>query len=169
MEGEGLSVDEQVMAVILAVLVVVGVFAGSQTLFASRVVEPFSELGVLGSEVKIGDYPRELIVKEPFTLYLYVGNREGRVMYYAVLVKLGNKTTSISDEEPMDVPAFARYEVVLLDGKNWTKPVTLSVEEPGVNYRLVFELWTYNEGVRDFEYHGRWCQLWLNVTKPAVP
>jgi len=168
-EGEGLIVDEQVMAVLLAVLVVVGAFAGSQTFFPDRIVEPFSELGILGPEAKIGDYPRELIVREPFTLYLYVGNHEGRVMYYAVLVKLGNRTTSISNEEPMDVPVFARYGVVLLDGKNWTRPVTLSVEEPGVNYKLVFELWAYNEGVRDFVYHGRWCQLWLNVTKPAVP
>jgi len=168
MESEGLIVDEQVMAVVLAVLVIVGVFAGSQTFFAGRVVESFSELGVLGPKMKIGDYPRELIVDESFTLYLYVGNHEGRVMYYALLVKLGDRTTSISDGEPMDVSVFARYEIVLLDGKNWTRPVTLSVEEPGVNYRLVFELWTYNEGVRDFVYHGRWCQLWLNVTKPAV-
>jgi len=168
-ESEGLIVDEQVKAVVLTALVVIGVFACSQTFFAARVVEPFSELGLLGPKMKIGDYPRELIVRESFTLYLYVGNHEGRVMYYAVLVKLGNRTTSISDEEPMDVPVFARYEVVLLDGKNWTRPVTLSVEEPGVNYRLVFELWTYNEGVHDFKYHGRWCQLWLNVTKPVVP
>lgn len=162
-------VDEKVTAVVLAVLVGVGVFAGSQIFFTNRVVEPFSELGVLGPKMKISDYPRELIVGEPFTLYLYVGNHEGRVMYYAVLVKLGNKTTSISGEEPMDVPTFARYEVMLLDGKNWTRSVTLSVEEPGVNYRIVFELWVYNEGIRDFEYHGRWVQLWLNVTRPAVP
>jgi len=168
-EGEGLIVDEQVMAVVLTVLVVVGVFAGFQTFFTGRVVEPFSELGVLGPKMKIGDYPRELIAGEPFSLYLYVGNHEGRVMYYAVLVKLGNGTTSISAEESMDVPVFARHEVVLQDGKNWTRPVTLSIEEPGVNHRLVFELWVYIEGVRDFEYHGRWCQLWLNVTKPAVP
>lgn len=169
MEGEGLIVDEQVMAVVLAVLIVVGVFPGFQTFFAGRVDEPFSEFGVLGPEVKIGGYPRELIVEEPFTLYLYVGNHEGRVMYYVVLVKLGNRTTMISDEEPMDIQAFTRYEVVLLTEKNWTRPVTLSIEEPGVNYRLVFELWTYNEGIRDFEYHRRWCQLWLNVTKPAGP
>ena len=169
MEGEGLIVDAEVMAVVLAVLVIVGVFASSQTLFAGRVTEPFSELGVLGPKMKIGDYPRELIVGEPFTLYLYVGNHEGKVTYYAVLAKLGNGNTSVSAEEPMNVPVFSRYEVVLQDGKNWTRPVTLSIEEPGVNHRLVFELWVYSEDARDFEYHERWCQLWLNVTKPAVP
>lgn len=162
-------IDEEVMAVILVVLVVVGVFAGSQTIFAGRVVEPFSELGVLGPKMKIGDYPKEVIAGENFSLYLYVGNHEGKVMYYAVLVKLGNATTLISTEEPLEVAEMARYEIMLLDGKNCTKPFTLSLAEAGVNYRLVFELWAYDEGVHDFEYQRRWCQLWLNATKPVVP
>lgn len=161
-------IDEEVMAVVIAVIVVVGVFACSQTIFAGRVTESFSELAVLGSEMKIGDYPEEVAAGEAFSLYLYVGNHEGKVMRYAVLVKLGNKTTLVSSEEPMPVPVTSRYEVVLLHGGNWTKPITLSVEEPGVNYRLVFELWAYDEAVLDFGFHGRWCQLWLNVTGPAA-
>lgn len=160
-------IDEEVMAVILAVLVVAGAFACSQAFLANRAVEPFSELGILGPNMKIGDYPRELVAGEPFTLYLYVGNHEGRVMYYAILAKLGNKTTPINSSEPMDAPVLARYEVVLLNGRNWTRPITLSIGEPGVNYRLVFELWAYDEHIHNFKYTGRWCQLWLNVTRPG--
>ena len=154
------------MAVILAVIVVIGVFAASQSFFAGRVMEPFSELAVLGPEMKIRGYPKEVAAEETFTLHLYVGNHEGKVLYYAVLMKLGNKTTSISGEEPMDAPVLSRYEVVLLHGGNWTRPITLSVEEPGMNYRLVFELWIYDETVHSFRYHARWIQLWLNVTGP---
>ena len=146
----------------------VGVFACSQTLFAGRVTEPFSELAVLGSEMKIGYYPKEVAVDEAFNLYLYVGNHEGKVMHYAVMVKLGNKTTPVSSEEPTPVPVLSKYEAVLLHGGNCTKPITLSVEEPRVNYLLVFELWAYDEAVHDFEYQGRWCQLWLNVTGPEA-
>ena len=157
------------MAVVLAILVAVGGSSASQTLFAGRVVEPFSELGVLGPEGKIGGYPREAAVGENFTLYLYVGNYEGRAAYYAVLVKLGGVNISVSDVEPMDAPVVARFEVVLPHGGNWTRPVTLSVGEPGLNRRLVFELWVYDTGVKGFKYHSRWCQLWLNVTAPTAP
>ena len=162
-------IDEEVMAVVLAVLVVVGGFSASQTLFAGRIVEPFSKLGVLGPERKIGGYPRKVAVGENFTLYLYVGNHEGRVMYYAVLVKLGDANMSVSDVEPMDAPVMVRFEVVLPHGGNWTRPVTLSIGEPGLNRRLVFELWAYDIGAQGFKYHSRWCQLWLNVTASTIP
>jgi len=157
------------MAVVLAVIVVVGAFTVSQPFLASQVGEPFSELAVLGPEMKIGGYPKEVVVGENFTLYLYVGNHKGKVMYYAVLVKLGDRTTLINETEPMDVPVIARYEVVLPHDGNWTRPITLSLGEPGLNLRLVFELWVYDGGLHDFIYDVRWCQLWLNVTMPTTP
>ncbi|MCP8309502.1 MAG: DUF1616 domain-containing protein, partial [archaeon] len=83
-------IDEEVSTVALAVIVVIGAFSVSQAFLAGRVVEPFSELAVLGQNQKIGDYPKSLMVSENFTLYLYVGNHEGKVMYYRVYVKLGN-------------------------------------------------------------------------------
>jgi uncharacterized membrane protein len=162
--GSRVLIDEEVMAVVLAVIIVVAIFAGSQLFFAGGVVEPFSELAILGPEMKIGDYPGEVVAEEAFTLYLHVGNHEGRVLYYAVMIKLGNQTTPVSSEEPMPVPVLSKYEVILLHGGNWTKPITLNVTQPGVNYRLVFELWVYDEAVRSFSYVGHWCQLWLNVT-----
>ncbi|MBO3754897.1 MAG: DUF1616 domain-containing protein, partial [Candidatus Brockarchaeota archaeon] len=145
-----------------------GCFTASQAFFAGRTVEPFSELAILGPRMKIADYPREVVAGESFKLYLYVGNHEGRVMYYAVLVKLGNRTTEINETQPMNAPVIARYEVVLQNGGNFTRPITLSIGEPGLNYRLVFELWIYDEVSDGFKYHGRWCQLWLNATPSAA-
>jgi len=163
-----LMVDEEVTAVVLAVLVVVGVFAVSQTVFAGGVVEPFSELGVLGPNKKIGDYPRELAADEPFNLILYLGNHEGRVMYYRVLVKLGDRTSNVTDTKPLDAPILASYESIIGNGGNQTIPITLSLGEAGLNWRLLFELYIYNTEMDGFEYHGRWCQLWLNVTQPPI-
>ena len=162
-------IDEQVLAVVLTIILVAAGIAVFQIFPIGRTVEPFSELAVLGPGMKIADYPKEIVAGESFMLYLYVRNYEGKVMYYDVRVKLGNRSTHVNETEPMNVPVMARYEVVLLDGDNFTWPVTLSIDEAGVNYRLVFEMWVYDEGSDGFRYHGRWCQLWLNVTAPMVP
>ncbi len=161
-------IDEEVTAVVLAVVVVVGVFSVSQTIFAGRIVEPFSELAVLGPGKMIGDYPSTVVTGEPFQLYLYVGNHEGHAMYYRVLVKLSDQASNVSETQPLDAPALAYYETVVQHGGNQTRPITLSLGTAGLNRRLVFELHAYNTELERFTYHGRWCQLWLNVTEPAT-
>lgn len=50
--------NEEVLAVLAAIVLVAAVLAGVQVLNAGRVVEPFSELGLLGPEGKIGSYPK---------------------------------------------------------------------------------------------------------------
>lgn len=160
-------IDEEVTAVVLAIIVVAGTFAASQALLAGRVVEPFSELGLLGPKMKIGDYPKAVLANDTFKLYLYVGNHEGRVMYYVVLAKLGDRATFINETVPADAPVIATYEVILPHGHNVTVPVELSIPEPKVNARLIFEMWVLDGG--ELKYHGRWVQLWVNVTAPAVP
>ena len=163
-------VDEEVLAVVLAVITAAGILTASQTLPVGRVAEPFSELAILGPEMKIGNYPREVAAGESFKLHVYVGNHEGRVMYYAVLIKLGNKSTPINETEPTNAPIIARYESILLNSnsENHTYPITLRIDKPGVNYRLIFELWRYDESIHRFRYHQRWCQLWLNVTESSL-
>ena len=147
---------------LIAVIVVVGVFATSQLVFGERIVDPFSELAVLGPNMKIGDYPAEVFEDEPFTLHLYVGNQEGQVKYYSVLVKVGDASSTINASVFMDVPVLERFDSVLLSGENWTQPVSLSINEPATNLRLTFELWVLEETL---QYDGRFCQIWMNVTK----
>ena len=155
--------SSEAWAVVMAVILVGAVFAASQIITAGRVTEPFSELGVLGPKMKIGDYPRTVIVGEKFRLYLYVGNHMGKPIYYVVFVKLGNASTPV---DPMPVEPFMRLDLILMHGENRTVPVDIGLTESGVDKRLIFELWVYNSTVKDFTYHGRWCQLWLNVTAP---
>lgn len=157
-------IEEEVKAVALVIIGLMGAVAVYPVLEASRVVEPFSELGVLGPYMKIGDYPRELVVGEEFNLYLYVGNHEGTTQYYRVLVKLGDQSMNVSNTMPLDAPVVAQYDVVLSNEFNSTIPITLSVGKAGLNQRLVFELYKYDVDSGGFVYHQRWNQLWLNVT-----
>ncbi len=157
-------IDEEVSAVVLAIIVVAGVFAFSQFLFSKRVVEPFSELGVLGPKKKIGDYPKIVHVNEPLKLYLYIGNHEGKIMYYRVYVKLGNKSTVINENVSANAEVIDVFEAVLAHNQNLTLPINILVNRKVRDARLIFEMWVYNEEIKGFKYNGRWLQLWLNVT-----
>ena len=157
--------DEEVFAVVLAILVVVGVFSIAQIYYAGKVVEPFSILAVLGPEGKIGGYPSEVHVGEKFKLYLFVRNFEGRVMYYVVYVKLGNRSVPLNSTRPYPAPVLGRFERVLLHNETWMFPIYLVINKSGLNFRVVFELWIYNETIADEQFYQRTCQLWINVTE----
>ncbi|MCS7120861.1 MAG: DUF1616 domain-containing protein [Candidatus Bathyarchaeota archaeon] len=160
--------DEEVLAVISAIVLVSTVFAVVQVFNAGRVVEPFSELGLLGPDGLIGGYPKEVSVGQPFRLNVYVGNHEGRVMYYLVLVKVGDNSSTINDSSPLNADAILEIRTVLTHNSSVVVPVNVTLYEPGLNRRLVFEMWIYNETSRGFSYHGRWNQLWLNVTGSSM-
>ena len=159
-------IDDEVKAVVLAIIVVVGVFAASQTIYAGRVVEPFSELGLLGPNKKIGDYPKEVVVGLPYRLYIYVGNHEGEVKYYRVLIKLGDAETFINETTPADAPIIHSFDQVLMHNQTVIRPYDMVINSTGTNLRLLVELWSFDPERDEFVYTGRWNQLWLNATAP---
>lgn len=153
--------DEEVMAVVAAIIVVVTVFAVSQ-LFLTGIVEPFSELAVLGEDMKIGDYPSNVVRGEEFTIYVYIGNYVGKTMLYDVEVKLGNKTTPV---DPSPATPVKRIHLALAHNSSRKIPLTLSLNDTG-EWRIIFELWEYNDTAKTFTYGGKWCQIWVNVEPP---
>ena len=157
--------DERIQVAILVVLAAYGVLVAAPVVLGDRVVEPFSELGLLGPEMKLGDYPSEVMVGEEFDLYLYLGNHMGELSYYRVYAKLGDSGMNVSDSVPYGGVVVEDYEYVLVDDANVTLPISLSLGEAGVNKRLVFELHRFDGD--DFVYDGIWVQLWLNVTAPG--
>lgn len=158
-------IDEDVKTVLVGLLLVVAGFTVFHAFFSDRVVEPFSELGILGPNLKIGDYPRELGVGEEFDLYLYLGNHMGAPQMYRVYVKLGDRGLNISDTSAYPAPVLTYYDHSLGDKQNVTIPITLSLPEAGVNRRLVFEMHRFDVESGGYSYHERWNQLWLNVTE----
>uniref|UniRef100_A0A7C3EWY8 DUF1616 domain-containing protein n=1 Tax=Candidatus Methanomethylicus mesodigestus TaxID=1867258 RepID=A0A7C3EWY8_9CREN len=155
-------IDEEVRAVVLAVIVISAALSASQAMTAGRVAEAFSAIGILGPEMKIGDHPKTVIVGEPFNLYVYIENQEGRTMYYTVLAKVGNNSTAVNETAPAGLEPFAAYRSILAHGQNATIPVEISLASPAQNAKLIFELWAIGEN--GAYYTGRWNHLWMNVT-----
>lgn len=161
-----MRLDEKIQAFIMIALLALGILTAAPVIIGDRVVEPFSELGILGPNMKLGDYPREIPSGENIDLYLYLGNHEGTIIYYRVHVKLGDQSTNVSDTMPYQGEILSTYERVLDDENNCTIPISISLIETGINKRVVFELYEYKSEIREFEYEGNWVQLWVNVTEP---
>ena len=160
-------IDDNLQAAAVGVIVLIAVFNVSGYYFANRNVEPFSELGILGPNQKIADYPTSVLTGQNFTLYLYVGNHEGHVMYYQVLVKLGDRSNA-NGNASLAAPSIASYSMILRDNQTYLSPVTLSLGHNGTNVRLVFELWAFQTNTTSFVYDLRTTRIYMIVTGPSL-
>jgi uncharacterized membrane protein len=163
-EGEKRLIDEQARAAVVGIIVIIAAVNASSFFLANRVTEPFSELGVLGPTQKISGYPTNLTVGQGFLLYGYVGNHEGTVNYYQVLVKLGNQGTLIGNSTSANAPELSSYGLVLASNQSSIFPMRLALDTAGLNQRVIFELWMLNSTSSQFDYTGLWNQIWVNVT-----
>lgn len=134
-----------------------------------------------------------------WTLYLY--NHMGEAQYVAVRVKLLNSkilAPNSTSRNPSPAPVVYEVRRVLLDNETWLYPFSWSVEEievigdllqidllsvngdlfqtsvfteDGNNFRMVLELWVYDEGLNEFrfgwssgnELRCAWNQIWFNA------
>ena len=119
---------------------------------------------MLGPGQKIGGYPTTVAARQPFTLYVYVGDHEGVVGYYQVLIKEGNQATVVSNSTAANLPPVMTNSFVLDDNSSIIFPVSASMVTAGLNQRLIFELWMFNSTTTSFGYTGLWNQIWINVT-----
>ncbi len=155
---------EQVCAVFLGITIVLAAVVAYQEFMPKTAGEQFSELGILGPNLKLGDYPSNVVSTETVHLFVYVGNRMSQPMFYNVQVKLGDNDTVLA---PANLTSIKEYQQVLPNNGTWTFPVDVTLNKIGDNQRLIFELWAYNTTTNQNQYHGRWGQIWLNVTAPA--
>ncbi|MCS7098465.1 MAG: DUF1616 domain-containing protein [Candidatus Methanomethyliaceae archaeon] len=149
--------DEEVLAVLSAIVIVASVFAVAQAINSERIIEPFSELGLLGPNMKIGDYPKQVFTGIPFLLHIYIGNHEGKTMLYKILVKVSNESGPSFPSEPI-----MEFIIALQHNQSKIIPVEIILNDPGINKRLIFEMWILNG--TNFVFYNRWNQLWLNVS-----
>lgn len=155
---------QQLCAVFLGITVILASVVVYQDFIPKSRGEQFSELGILGPNLKLGDYPSEVVSSEKVHLYAYVGNQMGQPMFYTVQVKLGDNNTAIN---PANLTSVRQYQQVLPSNGTWTFPVDVTMNKVGDNQRLIFELWVYNATTNLNQYHERWGQIWVNVTAPA--
>ena len=156
---------QHVCAGFLGITIIIALVAVSGVIMPKNMGEQFSELGVLGPNMKLGDYPSQVVESETVNLYVYVGNHMGQPMFYTVALKLGDNNTAIN---PANTPVIQQYRQVVPENQTWMFPVSVTLNQAGLNQRLIFELWAYNQTTNALQYHERWGQIWLNVTAPAV-
>lgn len=156
---------EQVCAVIIVITLFVAVFAVLPLFLPKHSGEQFSELGLLGPNLTLGDFPSQVVVGDSVHFVVYIGNHMGKPMYYRVLVKLGDNNTTVN---PASTQAIQEFDKVLPHTGALTFPVNITLTQPGLNQRIIFELWVYNETINQNQYHDRWVHVWLNVTAPAT-
>ena len=155
---------EEVCAVILGVTVLIALVVTAPFFLPKNTSEQFSELGILGPNMQLGDYPTQIVAGQTVNLYVYVGNQMGQPMYYDVMVKLGDNNTTV---DPAPITPIQQFTSVLPSNGTWTFPVHAALMQPGLNQRIIFELWIYNETISQMQYNDRWGQVWLNVTARA--
>lgn len=155
---------EQLCAIILGITIIIAFFSVSLIVLPKNQGEQFSELGILGPNMKLGDYPNQVVASDNVSLYVYVGNQMGSPMYYTVMVKLGNNDTAVN---PTPVTPIQQFSQILSNNQTWTFPVSVTLTQPGLNQRIIFELYLYNQTLNQNQYQEVWGQVWFNVTAPA--
>jgi uncharacterized membrane protein len=134
--------------------------------------------------------------------YLGTTNFMGSAQLAIVKAKLGNQTLSIPNETeatPAPLPMLSEFRKVLQNDETWEFPfiweitnttqvgnltyLTLNINgvetyvedvgaKDGYNYRIIFELWTFDVESNDIifgwkasnERRAAWLQLWFNAT-----
>ena len=156
--------DDEVFAVLMAIVVVASVFTAAQIL-RPEVVEPFTAIGLLNERCKIGDYPREVILGENITLCIFVTNYMGRPIYYRVVYRIGTNETLPTNTTPSPEPEIMEWRGVLGHGDNATFKVVVPVQYPEGKrvdrVALIFELWIYDLDNNRWVYTGRWNHLYV--------
>ena len=151
-----LLLDEEVLAVIAAV-VVVGVALAAALVLRPAVAEPFSAIGLLGPEGKIGGYPSVVAPGASFKLHVYVYNHMGVPVWYVVYVKVSNSTA----EPPLPERPVLTFQRLLLHNETWVEPFSVALNSTG-RWRVVAELWAVHPN-GTLAYTGRYVQLWVDV------
>jgi uncharacterized membrane protein len=150
--------DEEALALIAAVVVVAAALTVALALRPAA-SEPFSAIGLLGPEGKIGGYPSEVRAGERVKLHVYVHNHMGAPAWFIVYIKVANSTR----EPPLPERPALQMQRLLLHNETWIKPFWIALNGTG-KQRVVAELWiVYTNGT--VAYTGRYVQLWVSVVR----
>jgi len=161
--------DDEVFAVIMAIVVVASIFAFAMVISPST-SEPFTAIGLLNSECKIGEYPVRAVLGDNVTLCIFVDNHMGRPIYYRVVYKIGSSSQLPTNTSPSPSPEVLEWRGVLDNGINTTFKVVVPVwyggGEATNRSTMIFELWVYNTDRSSWEYTGRWVHLHIELMSP---
>jgi len=107
--------------------------------FPSR--ERFSELWVLGPGHMVENYPFNVRVGREYSVFVGIGCHMGGSTYYAVYVKFRNSTQPLPNattSQPSPLPPFYEYQFFLMDGEEWERPLTFTIQNAQFHNRSAF-------------------------------
>jgi len=156
--------DSNVRIGAVVVIALIGVGLTAQYFLSGSLAQPFSEVGILGPNGQFSGYPSTMTAGQNYTLNLYVSNQEGHSMMYQVYEKLGSKTSVINQTTPLSSKPVATYGFVLPNNGTEISPITVNIATPGLNIRIVWELWDFVPATNSWEYEGSWAQIFVNAT-----
>ncbi|MFN3268654.1 MAG: hypothetical protein ACK416_05295 [Zestosphaera sp.] len=165
----GLIIDDEVFAVILAITVIASVI-GVVSVLRPEITEPFTALGLLNQDCRIGYYPKTATNNSTLKLCFFVSNYVGKPIYYRVVYKIGDNETIPTNTTPSPRESVLAWFGVLGSKQN----VTRLIEVPVYTHKpipdrvaLIFELWLYDTESKQWVYTGRWTHLYINITPPT--
>ncbi len=160
--------DDEVFAVLLAVVIVASTLGIAMVVRDQFVAEPFTAIGLLNENCRIGDYPKYVYPNQTIRLCLYVYNHMGKPVYWKIAYKVGDNKTLPTTNTTSPSPIIAEWRGALNHGFNVTRLVNVSIPELPANTTratLIFELYTYNTVEGRWEYTGRWVHLHVNIRR----
>jgi len=161
--------DEEVLAVVLAITIVASVIGIAMVLKPSN-PEPFIAIGLLNEHCRIGAYPRYVAPNQNLTLCIFIDNHLGKPIYWMIIYKVGNSSTIPTNTTPSPAKPLREWRGVLDNNENTTFLVRVPIEIPKPlegekRIALIFELWIYNTTSNRWIYSGRWTHLYVEVVK----
>jgi len=159
-----LVLDEEVFAVVLALSIVASALGIALTLGPGN-PEPFTAIGLLNEECKIGGYPATAVNGSGVRLCISVANHLGHPAYFKVVYKLATNESLPNSSSPSPEQAVMEWRAVLGDGEERLFLITAPVYTLRGEYRvvLVFELWIYSTSGGGWSYTGRWNHHHISV------
>ena len=118
-------------------------------------------LSVLDQWKKAENYPKLLVIGQNSTcrLWLLVENNMEKNVSCKVLLKI---TSTPISTLPVSTEANESYEMIIDSGKNWEKPINITIDKPGF-FHLIFELWVYDKETGKFEFSNKYIVLNVEV------
>jgi uncharacterized membrane protein len=145
---------------ILIALIVVSAFVASYYVLLKPPQKGYTTIYLLDSQKKAVNYPELLVINQNNTLvWVEVENHIGENQTVEVLQKITNGMIHLF---PLEAEASAHYERTLKNGETWEISSTITINKPG-NYSVIFELWAYDDDVKEFRFSGNACVLNIEV------
>ena len=153
--------DEEVLAVIAAIVVVFLVFFSFYPAISKYAIEPYAAIAFLGPNGTIGQYPSVMHPGEVINVSIYVYNGMGRPIWFVVYVFITNTNLT---EPPLNATPIMTLQRILLNNETWVQGINLSINNTGY-YRVFATLWMYDPNNLELKYLNTYVYLSLNVTK----